>query len=63
MSNLDGARRQGMLRGLAGGVGQGLFWILIFGAFALAFWYGSRLVATEGESGGTILQVRARVVH
>ncbi len=47
----------GIKKGLVTGVAAGMIWILIFGAFALAFWYGTQLVINEGYLGGDILQV------
>ncbi len=56
-SRLDGAKMVGIKRGLVTGCAAGLIWVLIFGAFALAFWYGTQLVINEGYEGGDILQV------
>ena len=47
----------GIKKGLVTGCAAGMIWVLIFGDFALAFWYGTQLVVNEGYSGGDILQV------
>ncbi|CAH1803157.1 unnamed protein product [Owenia fusiformis] len=58
-SNLVAARAVGVKKGLVSGAGIGFVWIVIFGTFALSFWYGAKLVrdGEEGYTGGTILQV------
>ena len=56
-SRLDGAKQVGIKRGLASGLGSGFVWIVIFGAYGLAFWYGTQLVLNEGYDPGDILQV------
>lgn len=35
----------------------GLIWLIIFGMFALAFWYGSKLTREECMHSGALLQV------
>ncbi|GBN04412.1 Multidrug resistance protein 1 [Araneus ventricosus] len=41
---LKSARRKGIKRGLLTGIGAGMFWFCIFAGYALAFWYGVKLV-------------------
>ncbi len=55
--NLTGAEDAGKKKGLAAGLCISFVWIVIFGAFALAFWYGNKLSREDGLSGGTILMV------
>ncbi|PRD36014.1 UNVERIFIED_CONTAM: Bile salt export pump [Trichonephila clavipes] len=57
------ARKQGIKRGLMTAIGAGLTWFCIFAGYALAFWYGVKLVVEdEGKTnptytGGTIIIV------
>ena len=43
------ARRSGILRGILTGVSGGIVWFLIFASYALAFWYGIKLVMDDRE--------------
>ena len=43
-NNLVLARKAGVKRGLATGVGNGLVWGIIYANYALAFWYGLTLI-------------------
>ncbi|GFR02321.1 ATP-dependent translocase ABCB1 [Trichonephila clavata] len=55
------ARKKGIKRGLMTAIGAGLTWFCIFAGYALAFWYGVKLVVEdEGKTnptytGGTII--------
>lgn len=42
--NLVSARKAGVKRGLATGIGNGLVWGIIYANYALAFWYGLTLI-------------------
>ncbi|XP_074659631.1 ATP-dependent translocase ABCB1-like [Tubulanus polymorphus] len=55
--NLLQAKKVGIRKGAVFGVGAGYLYFIIFGAFALAFWYGAKLVREENFSAGTILMV------
>ena len=50
-SNLVFARKAGIKRGLATGIGAGLIWGIIYCSYALAFWYGTTLIlkSCDGE--------------
>ena len=48
--NLQFAKRSGIFRGMLTGVSGGLTWFLIFASYALAFWYGVKLVMDDAES-------------
>uniref|UniRef100_A0A8C6HNX4 Bile salt export pump n=1 Tax=Mus spicilegus TaxID=10103 RepID=A0A8C6HNX4_MUSSI len=56
--NLKFAQRWGIWKGMVMGFFTGYMWCLIFFCYALAFWYGSRLVLDEGEyTPGTLIQI------
>ena len=47
--NLLPARRSGILRGMFTGISGGLVWLLIFLSYALAFWFGVKLIMDDEE--------------
>ena len=51
------AKSVGTQKGLVLGMGNGLFWTIIFVAFALSFYYGLILIQEEGFSPGNVLVV------
>ncbi|NXA15021.1 ABCBB protein, partial [Sapayoa aenigma] len=56
--NLVFAQHWGIRKGIIMGLFTGYMWLIIFLSYALAFWYGSKLVLEEEEySPGTLLQV------
>ncbi|XP_025949621.2 bile salt export pump isoform X3 [Dromaius novaehollandiae] len=56
--NLVFAQHWGIRKGIILGLFTGYMWLVIFLCYALAFWYGSKLVLEEDEySPGTLLQV------
>lgn len=56
--NLVFAQRWGIRKGMVMGFFTGYMWCLIFLSYALAFWYGSKLVLDEGEyTPGTLVQI------
>ncbi|KAL0963811.1 hypothetical protein UPYG_G00313890 [Umbra pygmaea] len=56
--NLIEAQNWGVKKGTIIGVFQGYLWCIIFLCYALAFWYGSKLVIETDElSPGTLVQV------
>uniref|UniRef100_A0A671WRE3 ATP-binding cassette, sub-family B (MDR/TAP), member 11a n=1 Tax=Sparus aurata TaxID=8175 RepID=A0A671WRE3_SPAAU len=56
--NLAEAQTWGVKKGTIIGVFQGYLWCIIFFCFALAFWYGSKLVIDTKElSPGSLIQV------
>ncbi|KAM8924525.1 bile salt export pump-like [Pelodytes ibericus] len=56
--NLNEAQSWGIRKGTIIGVFQGYLWCIIFLCYALAFWYGSKLVIETKElSPGSLLQV------
>ncbi|GAV01568.1 hypothetical protein RvY_12259 [Ramazzottius varieornatus] len=61
--NLQNAKRTGIKKGFIFGTGMGFFWLVIYCAYCVAFWYGAKLVRDSLRSGslrydgGTILTV------
>ncbi|KAI5107316.1 bile salt export pump, partial [Silurus meridionalis] len=56
--NLEEAQNWGVKKGTIIGVFQGYLWCIIFLCYALAFWYGSKLVIDTKElTPGTLIQV------
>lgn len=56
--NLIEAQNWGVKKGSIIGVFQGYLWCIIFLCYALAFWYGSKLVIDSKElSPGNLIQV------
>lgn len=49
--NLVYARKAGIKRGMATGVGAGLVWGIIYASYALAFWYGISLILAACDEG------------
>ncbi|XP_049629486.1 bile salt export pump [Suncus etruscus] len=61
--NLVFAQRWGIRKGIVMGFFTGFMWCLIFLCYALAFWYGSKLVLDDGEySAGTLVQIFLSVI-
>ncbi|XP_023574872.1 bile salt export pump isoform X2 [Octodon degus] len=57
-NNLVFAQRWGIRKGMVMGFFTGYMWCLIFFSYALAFWYGSKLVLEDGEyTPGTLVQI------
>lgn len=51
--NLVYAKNAGVRRGLMTGVGVGVMWLLIYAAYALAFWYGTGLILDSRDGDGS----------
>uniref|UniRef100_A0A8C5V579 Bile salt export pump n=1 Tax=Microcebus murinus TaxID=30608 RepID=A0A8C5V579_MICMU len=61
--NLVFAQRWGIRKGIVMGFFTGYVWCLIFFCYALAFWYGSKLVLDEGEyTPGALVQIFLSVI-
>lgn len=59
---LHNAQRLGYKRGIALGIGSGVLMFAFFGIYALAFWYGSKLVFSRTMSGPTIVVVLEAII-
>lgn len=55
--HLEKAKEMGVKKNLFFGLGQGTFWIVLFGTLAIAFWYGSKLVREGNLTAGEMIQV------
>ncbi|XP_027629646.1 bile salt export pump isoform X3 [Tupaia chinensis] len=61
--NLVYAQRWGIRKGIVMGFFTGYVWCIIFCCYALAFWYGSKLVLDEEEyTPGTLVQIFLSVI-
>ncbi|KAJ7520451.1 hypothetical protein O6H91_19G006400 [Diphasiastrum complanatum] len=61
-SCLQKAYKAGVTQGLASGLGLGCAFFIMFCSYALALWYGSKLIVHEGYTGGTVISVITTVV-
>ena len=55
--NLKEAQRYGVKKGFFTGAGTGVLFFIIFSCYALAFWYGAKLVREDGYTVGQLLVV------
>ncbi|XP_077607205.1 bile salt export pump isoform X1 [Crocuta crocuta] len=61
--NLVFAQRWGIRKGIVMGFFTGFMWCLIFLCYALAFWYGSKLVLDDEEyTAGTLVQIFLSII-
>lgn len=44
-------------QGLASGFGMGVLLLIIFCTYALAMWYGSKLIIEKGYDGGSVFNI------
>ena len=49
MSQLTNARRAGIMRGVLVAIGGAIMWFIIYASYALAFWYGVKLIMDGRE--------------
>jgi len=61
--NLDSAKDFGIRKGIFAGVGAAFFFFVLFGSYALAFWYGGKLIREEDYTGGRMLIVSSVFKH
>ncbi|KAL8162250.1 hypothetical protein V2J09_013739 [Rumex salicifolius] len=52
-----GAYNSSVNEGLASGLGLGFLFLVSFGTYALAIWFGSKMVIDKGYSGGSVMNV------
>jgi len=55
--NLVQAKEYGIKKGIISGAGMGFLFLVFFSTYALAFWYGGKLVREEGYTVGRMLIV------
>ncbi|XP_030967976.1 ABC transporter B family member 9-like [Quercus lobata] len=51
------ARDSTIRQGLVSGLGIGVLFLIMFGSYGLAVWYGSKLIIEKGYTGGQVLNV------
>ncbi|KAF5743847.1 putative multidrug resistance protein 1 2 [Tripterygium wilfordii] len=51
------AYKSGVFEGLASGLGLGVAMLVVFGTYAMAVWYGGRLILNKGYNGGQVMNV------
>ena len=51
------AYKSGVHEGLAAGLGLGTVMLIIFCSYALAVWYGAKLILEKGYNGGRVINV------
>ncbi|KAJ7379512.1 ABC transporter B member 11 [Desmophyllum pertusum] len=56
-SHLGDARDFGIKKGFMSGLGMGFLQVVMFGSYALAFWYGAKLIIDGEMNGGDLLIV------
>lgn len=56
-SHLGEARDFGIKKGVMSGLGMAFFQVIMFGSYALAFWYGAKLIIDGEMNGGDLLIV------
>ncbi|XP_019265759.1 PREDICTED: ABC transporter B family member 11-like [Nicotiana attenuata] len=59
---LQKAYRSGVHEGLASGLGLGSVLFILFSNYALAFWYGGKMILEKGYTGGAVLNVTLAVL-
>ncbi|KDP28337.1 hypothetical protein JCGZ_14108 [Jatropha curcas] len=60
--HLQTAYRSGVHQGLAAGVGMGLISLSVFGSYALAIWFGAKMILEQGYTGGQVYNVIVAVL-
>ncbi|KAL8480032.1 hypothetical protein ACS0TY_026820 [Phlomoides rotata] len=48
--------------GLAAGLGSGVFMLVLFCSYALAVWFGAKMIINKGYSGGAVLNITMAVL-
>ncbi|KAL5996684.1 ATP-binding cassette sub- B member 9 [Asimina triloba] len=60
--SLKAAYKCAAQQGLIGGIGLGTVVLVMFSSYALAVWYGSRMIIQEGYTGGEVVNVMMAVM-
>lgn len=55
--NLEDAKRMGIQKAISANISMGVSFFLIYGSYALAFWYGTILVLSEDYTIGKVFTV------
>ncbi|KAK9161866.1 hypothetical protein Syun_008207 [Stephania yunnanensis] len=60
--SLTSAYESGVKEGMASGIGFGAIMLIIFSTYALAIWYGGKLILEKGYTGGDVINVIVAVL-
>ncbi|KAL2510817.1 ABC transporter B family member 11 [Abeliophyllum distichum] len=55
--SLNKAYEAGVLEGLAAGLGSGIFMLVLFCSYALAIWFGAKMIVQNAYTGGDVLNI------
>ncbi|XP_010271025.1 PREDICTED: ABC transporter B family member 11-like isoform X2 [Nelumbo nucifera] len=55
--SLNSAYKSGVHEGLAAGIGLGAVMFIVFCSYALAIWYGAKLILDKGYTGGNVINI------
>ncbi|XP_015057863.2 ABC transporter B family member 5-like [Solanum pennellii] len=61
--SLKKAYKSGIHEGLVNGLGFGLSQFILFCNYALAFWYGGKMILEKGYTGGSVLTITLAVLN
>ncbi|KAF3659585.1 ABC transporter B family member 12 [Capsicum annuum] len=61
--SLQKAYRYGVHEGLASGLGLGSAYFILFCNYALAFWYGGKMILEKGYTGGSVLSITLALLN
>ncbi|XP_020251903.1 ABC transporter B family member 11-like [Asparagus officinalis] len=56
------AYKSAVQEGIASGLGVGCVLLILFGSYALAIWFGSKLIVKKGYTGGSVINVMTAVM-
>lgn len=56
-NSLKTAYKSSVQEGLAAGVGLGSVMFIVFGSYALAVWFGSKMILNKGYTGGDVINI------
>lgn len=59
---LHKAYKASVQEGLAAGLGSGVFMLVLFCSYALAVWFGAKMIINNGYSGGAVLNITMAVL-
>lgn len=60
--SLHKAYKAGVQEGLAAGLGSGVSILVLFCSYALAVWFGSKMIIDRGYTGGHVLNIMMAVL-
>lgn len=60
--SLSKAYTSGVQESVLSGLGFGLFMFVLFASYALAMWFGSKMIIDKGYTGGAVMNILFSVV-